>query len=87
MIMPKERLRRRPMSQPRMTSSFGASSRSCCNTTEVWINARVCGRCQLLDAMCIPEHAIHLSPRDVFNARRDLFLDLKCIRLRAPAHR
>jgi len=39
MMIPKERLRRLPISQPRVKWSVGASSCSHCSTTEVGINA------------------------------------------------
>jgi hypothetical protein len=41
--MPKERLRRLPISQPRVKWSVGASSCSRCSTTEVGIRTLVCG--------------------------------------------
>ena len=41
--MPKERLRRLPMSQPRVKWSVGASSCNRCSTTDVGINARASG--------------------------------------------
>ena len=40
--MPKERLRRLPISQPRVKWSVGASSCSRCSTTEVGIRTPVC---------------------------------------------
>jgi mannose-6-phosphate isomerase-like protein (cupin superfamily) len=43
MMMPKERFCRLPMSQPRVKWSFGASSCSRCNTTEVGISALASG--------------------------------------------
>ena len=45
--MPKERLRRLPISQPRVKWSVGASSRSRCSTSELGINTSVRGRCRL----------------------------------------
>ena len=43
MMMPKERFCRLPMSQPKVKWSFGASSCSRCNTTEVGITALALG--------------------------------------------
>jgi hypothetical protein len=43
-MIPKERLPRLPISQPRVKWSVGASSCSCCSTTEVGIYALASGR-------------------------------------------